>query len=74
MHGKRKIKLRRVFESKFFDLIIIQLIEFYIINKHIYRREILIEKVNLINPNNKVKLLLVEKVNLILEESDVVNS
>ena len=55
--ARRKIKLRRAFERKFSDLIIIQLIEFYIISKSIYRREMLVEKVN---------LLLVEKVNLIL--------
>jgi hypothetical protein len=57
LSSKRKIKLYRVFERKFFDLIIIQWIEFYIISKPIYRREILVEKVN---------LLLIEKVNLIL--------
>jgi hypothetical protein len=60
---KRKIKLRRVFEREFFDLIIIQLIEFYIISKHIYRREILVEKVIIILI---VNLILVVKVNLIL--------
>ena len=63
--AKRKIKLRRVFERKFSDLIIIQLIEFYIISKPIYRREILVEKVNLLLIE-KVNLILVEKVNLIL--------
>ena len=57
--AKRKIKLHRVFKKKFSDLIIIQLIEFYIISMPIYRREILVEKVN---------LLLIEKVNLILVE------
>jgi hypothetical protein len=62
--AKRKIKLRRVFERKFFDLII-QLLEFYIISKPIYRREILVEKVNLLLIE-KVNLILVEKVNLIL--------
>jgi hypothetical protein len=64
--AKRKIKLRRVFERKFSDLIIIQLLEFfYIISKLIYRREILVEKVNLLLIE-KVNLILVEKVNLIL--------
>ena len=63
--AKRKIKLHRVFERKFSDLIIIQLIEFYIISKPIYRREILVEKVNLFLIE-KVNLILVEKVNLIL--------
>jgi hypothetical protein len=63
--AKRKIKLRRVFERKFSDLIIIQLLEFYIISKSIYRREILVEKVNLFLIE-KVNLILVKKVNLIL--------
>jgi hypothetical protein len=64
--AKRKIKLRRVIERKFYDLIIIQLLEFfYIISKLIYRREILVEKVNLLLIE-KVNLILVEKVNLIL--------
>ena len=63
--AKRKIKLCRVFERKFSDLIIIPLIQFYIISKSIYRREILVEKVNLLLIK-KVNLILVEKVNLIL--------
>jgi hypothetical protein len=64
--AKRKIKLRRVFERKFSDLIIIQLLPFfYIISKPIYRREILVEKVNLLLIE-KVNLILVKKVNLIL--------
>ena len=62
---KRKIKFRRVFERKFFDLIIIQLIEFYIISKPIYRKEIFVEKVNLLLIEI-VNLILVEKVNIIL--------
>ena len=62
--AKRKIKLRRVFERKFSDLITIQLIEFYIISKPIYRREILVEKVNLLLIE-KVNLILIEKVNLL---------
>jgi hypothetical protein len=62
--AKRKIKLCRVFEIKFSDFII-QLLEFYIISKPIYRREILVEKVNLLLIE-KVNLILVEKVNLIL--------
>jgi hypothetical protein len=45
--AKKKIKLDRVFERKFYNLIIIQLVEFYIISKHIYKREIFIDKVNL---------------------------
>jgi ABC-type transport system involved in multi-copper enzyme maturation permease subunit len=45
MQVKRKIKLRKVFEREFSDLIIIQLIEFYIASKPIYRKEILVEKV-----------------------------
>ena len=65
LQAKRKIKLRKVFEKKFSDLIIIKLIEFYIINMPIYRREILVEKVNLLLIE-KVNLILVEKVNLIL--------
>jgi hypothetical protein len=60
----RKIKLRRVFERKFSDFII-QLLPFYIISKPIYRREILVEKVNLLLIE-KVNIILVEKVNLIL--------
>jgi hypothetical protein len=64
--AKRKIKLRRVFERKFSDLIIIQLLEFYIISKPIYRREILVEKVNLILVAI-VNLILVTIVNLILK-------
>jgi hypothetical protein len=65
--AKRKIKLRRVFERKFSDLIIIQLLFFffYIISKPIYRREILVEKVNLLLIE-KVNLILIKKVNLIL--------
>ena len=63
--AKRKIKLRRIFERKFSDLIIIQLIPFYIISKPIFIREILVEKVNLLLIE-KVNLILVEKVNLIL--------
>jgi magnesium-transporting ATPase (P-type) len=47
LQAKRKIKLLRVFEREFSDFIIIQLSEFYIISKLIYRREILVEKVNL---------------------------
>jgi hypothetical protein len=62
--AKRKIKLHRVFKRKFSDLII-QLLEFYIISKPIYRRKILVEKVNLLLIE-KVNLILVEKVNLIL--------
>jgi hypothetical protein len=62
--AKRKIKLRRVFERKFSDFII-QLLEFYIISKPIYRREILVEKVKLLLIE-KVNLILIEKVNLIL--------
>jgi hypothetical protein len=64
-HAKKKIKLRRVFERKFFNMIIIQLILFYKISKLIYIREILVEKVNLLLIE-KVNIILVEKVNLIL--------
>jgi hypothetical protein len=46
--AKKKIKLRRVFEREFSDLIIIQLNLFYIASKPIYRREILVEKVIII--------------------------
>jgi hypothetical protein len=46
-------------------LIIIQLIEFYIISKPIYKREILVEKVIIILIII-VNLILVVKVNLIL--------
>jgi hypothetical protein len=65
LQAKRKIKLCRIFERKFSDLIIIQLIFFFKISKPIYRREILVEKVNLLLIE-KVNLILVEKVNLIL--------
>jgi D-alanyl-lipoteichoic acid acyltransferase DltB (MBOAT superfamily) len=51
-------------------LIIIQLIEFYIISKPIYRREILVKKVNIIliviANLFLVAIVLVEKVNIIL--------
>jgi hypothetical protein len=63
--AKRKIKFHRVFERKFSNMIIIQLIEFYIISKPFYRREILVKKVNLLLIE-KVNLILVEKVNQIL--------
>jgi hypothetical protein len=65
--AKRKIKLRRVFERKFSDFIIQLLFFFYIINKPIYRREIFVEKVNLLLIE-KVNLILVKKINLILGE------
>jgi hypothetical protein len=51
--GKRKIKLRRVFEREFFDFITIQLIEFYIISKPIYRRDTCRESNH--NPNSNSK-------------------
>jgi ABC-type transport system involved in multi-copper enzyme maturation permease subunit len=81
MQAKRKIKLRRVFEREFSDFITIQLIEFYIISKPIYRREILVEKVILILIViiniflvTIVNIILVIKVNLILKGNQIIKT